>query len=196
MASTMSSSATTNNKTSVANTKILADLGTLKEKMELCNALMNPGAGAPKPSLKSEAMLAVVGFLEACAPRMVELVEVAAQGALSEDVFAECLAVNDQLQKQLADIETAALTETSASTTAASVAPSTSVEQQFEDLLLEGDNGPMAPLETPIGKSTGEEDAPGAATGKSRGEEDEDAKQSAVTKKDSFDDFFAERTAG
>jgi hypothetical protein len=174
MASTMSGSAATS-KTSSADTKILADLGTVKEKMDLCDALMNPGAGDPKPSLQSsEAMLAVVGFLEACAPRMVELVEAAASGALSEDIFAECLAVNDRLQKQLADIETAALTETSASTTAASAAPA-SVEQQFEDLLLGDDTA-----------------ASGGAVGKSTGEED--AKQSAITTQDEFDDFLAERT--
>eukprot|EP00339_Tiarina_fusa_P023506 CAMPEP_0117034094 /NCGR_PEP_ID=MMETSP0472-20121206/24306_1 /TAXON_ID=693140 ORGANISM="Tiarina fusus, Strain LIS" /NCGR_SAMPLE_ID=MMETSP0472 /ASSEMBLY_ACC=CAM_ASM_000603 /LENGTH=172 /DNA_ID=CAMNT_0004743183 /DNA_START=186 /DNA_END=704 /DNA_ORIENTATION=- len=171
----MSGSAATS-KTSAADAKILEDLGTLKEKMELCDALMNPGAGDPKPSLhSSEAMLAVVGFLEACAPRMVELVEAAASGALSEDIFAECLAVNDRLQKQLADIETAALTETSASTTAASAAPA-SVEQQFEDLLLDDENPP--PAGPPVGKSTGEEDS----------------KQSAVTTQDEFDDFLAERT--
>jgi hypothetical protein len=43
-----------------------------------------------------------------------------------QDIFAEGLSVNDRLRKVLADVETAALTETDASTTAAS-APCTGI---------------------------------------------------------------------
>jgi hypothetical protein len=169
---------------STGDAKILSDLGTLKEKMELCDSMLNPGAGDPKLSVKnSEAMLAVIGYLEACGPRMVELVEAAAAGALSEEVFAECLSVNDRLQKQLADVETAALTETGASTTAASVAaPSGSVQEQFEDLLLD-DSGAQQPV----------------AGAKSTGEEQDDSKQPALAKSgsnDEFDTFFTDRTTG
>ena len=147
--------------TPAVDTKILGDLNTLVEKMDLCDSMLHPGAGDAKLSVKSsEAMLAVVGFLEACAPRMVELVEAAAQGALSEDVFAQCLSVNDRLQKILADVETAAMTETTASTTTAS-APSknddTGTEEltdDFKDLLF----GDDAPSIGGGGKSTGEDD--------------------------------------
>lgn len=167
---------------SAANSKVLSDLKTLEEKMELCQSMLNPGAGDPKLSMKSEAMMAVVGFLEACAPRMVELVEAAATGALSEEVFAECLSANDRLQKLLSDVDTATLTETPASTTAA-VAPAASstgdVTSQLDDLLL----GDLSPAQAPAaGKSTGEDD---------------DTKMPAVpgaSSDDEFDAFFAGRT--
>ena len=186
-------------KTASADQKILKDLATLKEKMELCTALLKPdGAGAPAPSFKEPGtpLLDVIGFLEASAPRMVELVEAAAQGALGEDVFASCLEVNDQLQKLLADVETQALTETTASTTAAAAAPPSAsvVESQFSDLLLDDDepnhHDPMSNLKAGT-KTTGEED-----------DDEEDAKKPAAaptveggTKSDDeFDDFFATRT--
>lgn len=196
-ASSMTSSAVSTSKTAAADAKIRSNLATLEEKMELCDAMLNPGAGDPKLSWSSEAMLAVVGYLEACAPRMVELVEAAASGALSEEVFAECLAANDRLQKQLADVETSALTETSASTTAASAPPSTtgsssSVQEQFEDLLLSTGN-------EDTGTDTAVPAAPPAAVGgaKSTGEEEDDWKQPAVQPSgsgDEFDSFFTERT--
>jgi hypothetical protein len=127
--------------------------------MELCQKMLNPGDGSPAPSLQNnETMLTVVGFLEACAPRMVELVEAGAQGnAFSESVLMECLAVNDSLQKMLADIDTLAETETTASTTAAS-APKPSVEEQMDDLLLD-DSAPEKPADQVAGgKTTGEDD--------------------------------------
>jgi hypothetical protein len=155
--STESSSSTTNS-TSAVDAKITADLNVLKEKMELCHHMLSPGDGSPAPSLKNnETMLTVVGFLEACAPRMVELVEAGAQGnAFSESVLMECLAVNDSLQKMLADIDTLAETETAASTTAAS-APKPSVEEQMDDLLLD-DSAPEKAAQVAGGKTTGEDD--------------------------------------
>jgi hypothetical protein len=47
-----------------------------------------------------------------------------------QDIFAECLSINDRFRKVLADAEIAALTETDASTMAAS-AP-VSVQEQFK----------------------------------------------------------------
>lgn len=169
-----------------ADTKILSDLSTLTEKMDLCHSMMNPGAADPKLSLQSEAMLAVIGFLEACAPRMVELVEAAATGVLSEEVFAECLSANDRLQKLLSDVDTAAMTETTASTTAASAPAAEGLTDQMEDLLL-GDEA-AAPAHAAGGKTTGDEDE----------DEGKDSKQPAAgagpSSGDDFDDFFAERT--
>jgi hypothetical protein len=203
-------SSNNNNKAHAADTKIRQDLETLQEKMELCHAMLNPGAGDPSPSLKtSEAMLAVVGFLEACAPRMVELVEAAAQGALSEDMFAVCLEVNDKLQKQLADVETQAMTETGASTTAASASSDSNtndqgssggvVETQFSDLLLDDSSGLGEDVKVPAvaaagSKSTGEEDD----EQQQQGDDDEQQQPSGVEQSksaDEFDDFFAGRTS-
>lgn len=52
-----------------------------------------------------EALLQVIGFLEACVPRMVELIEAAAQGALAPETFEECLMVNDKLANILSDVD-------------------------------------------------------------------------------------------
>lgn len=42
---------------------------------------------------KDEALSEVVGFLEACRPRMVDLVEAGIGGSLGEDTFNKCLQV-------------------------------------------------------------------------------------------------------
>jgi hypothetical protein len=181
--SASAAASTTNTKTAV-DAKIQKDLETVKEKIDLCTAMLNPGADDPHYSIKSsDTMLSIVGFLEACTPRMVELIEVASTGVLSEDVFAECLGVNDRLRKVLGDVETAALTETGASTTTAS-APA-SVQEQFEDLLL-GDDPELKPPAVAGTKSTGEEE-----------DNNDDAKQPGIQPSgsaDEFDAFFAERT--
>ena len=170
----------------VIDNKITADLNVVIEKMDLLDSMLKPGADSPAPSLKNhEALLAVIGFLEACAPRMVELVEAAAQGALSGHVLEKCLAVNDRLLKQLQEIDTIALTETAASTTAAS-AP----VKDMAELLLDDDDDDDDHKAKP----------PPVAGMKSTGEDEEDAKIPAadaipdVGKNDSFDDFLAERT--
>jgi len=62
-------------------------------------------AGGPSTLAANEALLTVIGFLEASVPRMVELIEAAAQGALKEGTFEECLVVNDRLTNVLADVE-------------------------------------------------------------------------------------------
>jgi len=178
-----------NTSGTAADNKILSDLRTLEEKMDLCHSMLNPGADYPNLSMQSEAMMAVVGFLEACAPRMVELVECAATGALSEEVFAECLSINDRLQKMLDDVDVTALNETPASTTMASAGSSApvgdydddDVTNKLDDLLI-GDFSIGSP--PPVGKTTGEDD-------------DDEKVPAAVPKTssdDEFDNFFAGRT--
>jgi hypothetical protein len=136
-------------ETSVS-TKIMGDLGVVKEKIQLCESILNPGEGLPTPSLKdNEVLLSVIGFLEACSPRMVELVEAGTQGALSELVLMECLAVNDKLMKLLETVDTYAFIESPASTTAAS-APSVSLEHEISDMSLHDDNSKQVPGTTDI----------------------------------------------
>lgn len=96
-----------------ADRKILADLDVLLEKMDLCDAHLRPSGGklTAEPVYKSDECLSVIGFLEACAPRMVELVEAAAQGAVSETVLEKCLLVNDRLTTVLSDIDAVELTD-------------------------------------------------------------------------------------
>ena len=188
---------------STIDAKISADLKTLEEKMELCHSMLHPSDGSPAPSLKNnDSLLGVIGFLEACAPRMIELVEAAAQGALSEDVLCQCLSVNDQLLKQLADIDTYSFTETPASTTAAA-APTTNLEDDMDDLLLdEGGKVDLFGLHVVSGKSTGDDDpfnhdllglnASSVEDGKKPAADSKAV--TAAEPKDEFDDFLADRT--
>ena len=180
-----------------ADTKISNDLAVLKEKMNLLDSMIHPtDASTPKLSVKTNASVrSVVGYLDACGPRMIELVTacMSQENVLSEEVFGDVLGCNDRLQKLLADVDTLLMTETTASTTAAAAAPAAAAEAdltaQFDDLLLGaegdlfGDEPPVAASVPPAGaKTTGEE---------------EDGKPAAVPSEpaDPFDDFFAERTS-
>eukprot|EP00533_Pseudo-nitzschia_delicatissima_P007277 CAMPEP_0116100060 /NCGR_PEP_ID=MMETSP0327-20121206/12096_1 /TAXON_ID=44447 /ORGANISM="Pseudo-nitzschia delicatissima, Strain B596" /LENGTH=195 /DNA_ID=CAMNT_0003591971 /DNA_START=254 /DNA_END=841 /DNA_ORIENTATION=- len=177
-----------------ADTKISNDLAILKEKMNLLDSMIFPtDSSAPKLSVKTnEAVRSVVGYLDACGPRMIELVTacMSRDGVVSEEVFGDVLACNDRLQKLLGDVDTLLLVETPASTTAASAAAaeaaptSEDLTDQFGDLLL-GDENPFAEPDVPT------------AGAKTTGEEEEDEKPiaaPAAAAKDPFDDFFAERT--
>jgi hypothetical protein len=137
---------------------------------------------------------------------MVELVEAATQGALSEVVLMECLTVNDRLLKFLADIDTYAFTETTATTTAAA-APVKTAEQEFGELFLEDDSSEQKVPPAPIrggGKTTGEDDPFAGAADMLSAPADDGKMQAApvgdsklaAQPKDDFDDFFAGRTGG
>jgi hypothetical protein len=96
--------------------KIVTDLEVVENKIKQCESLM---IGSDL-----EMLLATVGFLEACAPRMIELVEAAAQGALSEHVLVKCLDVNDKLQKLLDDVDRDPPGSRGAATSTATASPS------------------------------------------------------------------------
>ena len=85
-------------------TKVLSDLSALTEQISLCQSML-VNAGPLSSIQTNEALLTVIGFLEACVPRMMELIEAAAQGALKPETFEECLVVNDKLTNVLADVE-------------------------------------------------------------------------------------------
>lgn len=193
-----------------ADTKISNDLAVLKEKMNLLDSMIHPtDSSVPRLSVKTnEAVRSVVGYLDACGPRMIELVTACMSsqqdGVLSEAVFGDVLACNDRLQKLLGDVDTLLLTETPASTTAASAATATApasedlLTDQFGDLLLGDDNNPFAEDTATLVATAG---------AKTTGEDEEDAKQPAAAapvaappappaEKDPFDDFFAERNTG
>ena len=194
---------------STVDNKIAADLNVVVEKMDLLDSMIKPSGGSPPSSIQtSEALLTVIGFLEACAPRMIELVEAAAQGALSGSVLEQCLGVNDRLLKQLQEIDAMALTEPEASTTVAS-APPPPVDDMAA-FTLDDHEDDDAKKAAPVAgtKSTGEDDQDLFGDGKMpAASDDSDSKPAAaaaapdaadvpdVADKDSFDDFFAERTA-
>jgi len=137
----------------------------------------------------NEALLTVIGFLEACAPRMLELIEIAAQGGgvLKDETFEECLLVNDKLTNILADLDdnndsvgigaASAAAAAAAATTAASAAAvggrsggeiSTSDDSDAIDLGMQnismcwgesGDGGDNHPDEVVGGKTSGLDDS-------------------------------------
>lgn len=187
--------------------------------------MLNPADSTKVDIDTNEALLAVIGFLEACAPRMVELVEAAAQGVLKEETFEKCLVVNDRLLKTLGDLDNGGAGPPSGSdaTAAAPTPPVAAVAAaqkpdgftDLDDLLLDvkDDNSgkPNAGAEntSPIGggKTTGEEDPFGGGTdvlvptplagAKPPGAAaPAPAADGKQAEKDDFDVFFQERTTG
>ena len=61
---------------------------------------------------------------------MVELIEAAATGALAEEIFEECLVVNDRLTNVLADVDKDVKDRTTPAATSAAAATVTSVGEQ------------------------------------------------------------------
>jgi len=54
---------------------------------------------------QDESLLTIIGFLEACLPRVRELIEAGMTGALAEDTVVKCLTVNDSLCQVLEFVE-------------------------------------------------------------------------------------------
>ncbi len=95
----------TNGKIDV-NEKICQDLDSVEEKITLCHAMLRDSKG--EISKSNEALLSIIGFLEACSPRMVELVQAGTSGShniLSEDTLGKCFAVHDSLSQTLKDLD-------------------------------------------------------------------------------------------
>jgi len=70
--------------------KLGDDLKVVEEKVKLCREMLPQSAGVEH----DETLAEVVGFLEACMPRMVELVEAGLQGLLGEDLLSLVLKVS------------------------------------------------------------------------------------------------------
>lgn len=77
--------------------KLESDLLIVLEKVKLCREMLPQSPGIASDDLLAE----VVGFLEACKERLIDLVEVGTQGLLDEATFAMCLKVNDALLRTL-----------------------------------------------------------------------------------------------
>ncbi|CAM9926777.1 unnamed protein product, partial [Choristocarpus tenellus] len=63
----------------------------------LCGQMLQ----GPRGMDNDEALEDLVGFLEACRPRMVDLVEAGMAGGLGEGLFEKCLKINDALLRTL-----------------------------------------------------------------------------------------------
>ncbi|GMH99608.1 hypothetical protein TrST_g10791 [Triparma strigata] len=77
--------------------KVTSDLTSLSDRITLLIEMRKEGSG------DDEALLSVVGFLEACAPRVQNLIQAGAEGILGEECFMKCLEVNDRLVAVLSD---------------------------------------------------------------------------------------------
>lgn len=75
--------------------KLKDDLGALREKIMLCREMLPESPGIEH----DETLAEVIGFLEACQPRMVDLVEAGMMGMLDEELLSIALQVNDDLIK-------------------------------------------------------------------------------------------------
>lgn len=60
---------------------------------------------SPSQIDQDESLLTIIGFLEACLPRVRELIEAGMTGALAEDTVVKCLTVNDSLCQVLEFVE-------------------------------------------------------------------------------------------
>jgi hypothetical protein len=77
--------------------KLRDDLNEVFEKVRLCREMLQQSPGISTDDTLAE----VIGFLEACRDRMVDLVEAGTRGLLGEDLFALCLRANDAVLRTL-----------------------------------------------------------------------------------------------
>lgn len=67
------------------------------EKVKLCRQLLIVSSGIETDEVLAE----VIGYLEACRDRLIDVVEAGTQGLLGEDLFEYSLKVNDSVSKIL-----------------------------------------------------------------------------------------------
>ncbi len=84
--------------------KILSDLSTVQEKITLCQSMLVPIHHTSQVDI-NEPLLALIGFLEACVPRVRELIDVGMNANLKEETLTKCFQVNDDLCKILDDVD-------------------------------------------------------------------------------------------
>lgn len=142
--------------------KVRTDLATLTDQINLCQSML---AQAGSSIDGDEALLSVIGFLEACVPRMVELIEAAAQGALKPETFEECLLVNDKLTNILSDVELdpkdrQPIVPAAAAAASATAGDANNLDDDMDKLAIGEPAAAAAPLAAVAGgKTTGLDDA-------------------------------------
>ena len=86
--------------------KVNADLNTLSEQIDAARALLAaPECNTASDVDGNETLLVYVGFLEACVPRMEQLVEGALGGKVGEETLEKILLLNDRLNRTLDDCD-------------------------------------------------------------------------------------------
>lgn len=188
--------------------KVKRDLETVQEKINLATAMLEPLNSSAEVDA-NEALLSVIGFLEACVPRVRELVEAGMSGALQEDTLVKCLGINDNLLQILEFVENPQLCVKSEKSDAGGIkdAPTPPINEfdvfgigddddDFNDFMQAGDSKPAA-AQTNTATSTALDElllAPDPQPTESLNvtKDAESTQKSNVT--DDFDDFFGERT--
>ena len=101
------SASTASARIMTADEKVSTDLATLEKQVDACRALLSaPDMKKAEDVDGNEVLLAYVGFLEACVPRMEQLVETAlSTGALGESTVEKIFIMNDRLNKTLEDCD-------------------------------------------------------------------------------------------
>jgi len=202
--------------TQTPDAKILSDLATVIEKINLCTSMLQP-LTSPSQIDQNESLLTIIGFLEACVPRVRELVEAGMTGALAEDTVVKCLTVNDSLCQVLELVEHPEKCEAVPAGAAAAVAVAKKPDADFDafgiddDYDIFGDEddaekkpapvaAPAASVDADVDVATSALDellltpadvpvpvpAPAAATNTA-------SASASAPETDEFDDFFGER---
>lgn len=99
----MTPTSTPSSETIDADAKILSDLTAVQEKIALCESMLVEIQSTTQVD-SNESLLTVVGFLEACVPRVRELINVG-MTSLKEETLTKCFQVNDDLCKILEDVD-------------------------------------------------------------------------------------------
>ena len=162
--------------------KVNADLATLSDQIDAARSLLSaPDCNTSSDVAANETLLAYVGFLEACVPRMEQLVEGALGGKVGEGTLEKILLLNDRLNRTLDDCDnpSAVMAEAEGACAAAAAAPAeaapTTSDGNFD----------------PFGESTAASAAPPTSTA---ADEDDPFASLAAAKPapaDSSDDPFA-----
>lgn len=77
--------------------KLNEDLKTVLDKARLCREMLQVSPGIAQ----DDALAEVVGFLEVCRDRLVDVIEAGTSGLLGEELFAQVLKTNDTVLKTL-----------------------------------------------------------------------------------------------
>lgn len=115
--------------------KVNADLNTLSEQIDAARALLAaPECNTASDVDGNETLLVYVGFLEACVPRMEQLVEGALGGKVGEETLEKILLLNDRLNRTLDDCDNPSLvTDTEGAAPAAAAAAPAAAAASIDD---------------------------------------------------------------
>ena len=123
-------------RTMTPDEKVNADLATLSDQIDAARSLLSaPDCNTSSDVDANETLLVYVGFLEACVPRMEQLVEVALGGKVGEETLEKILLLNDRLNRTLDDCDnpSAVMAEAEGACAAAAAAPAEAAPATSDD---------------------------------------------------------------